>query len=110
MLSPTAPSLPSEIELSGPYVLDVPRNPALTIESLKIKTTLWPTIYTPRKKGELESITTGQARWAWQAMRVVVQEAKASEAKGEVCALTSSIGLLFMYSLVTHRCLRSDPI
>ena len=85
-LSPTVPSLPSAIELSEPYMLSVPRNPALTMEALKVKTLFWPTIYAPRKKGELEPLTRGQARWAWEAMCTVVQEAVAAKEHGEVCA------------------------
>lgn len=83
-LSPDAPPLPSDIELPEPYTIEVPRNPALTMESLKAKATFWPTIYAPRKKGELEPMSRGQVRWAWEAMRTVVQEAKLAKENGEV--------------------------
>ncbi|EKM51929.1 uncharacterized protein PHACADRAFT_262343 [Phanerochaete carnosa HHB-10118-sp] len=83
-LSPEVPPLPSDIPLSEPYVVDVPKGPALTQKAVKAKATFWPTIYAPRKKGELEPLTRGQVRWAWDAMRTVVADAKAAKEKDEL--------------------------
>ncbi|GJE88341.1 SET domain-containing cytidine deaminase-like protein [Phanerochaete sordida] len=83
-LSPEAPALPSDIPLSEPYTLDVPKGPALTQEAMKAKATFWPTIYAPRKKGELEPLTRGQVRWAWDAVRTVISEARTAKKRGEL--------------------------
>lgn len=82
---PDAPSLPTDVELPEPYVFEVPRSAALTQKALKAKMTFWPTIYAPRKKGELEPLTRGRVRWAWEAMRTVVKEALAAKEQNEVC-------------------------
>ena len=44
---PTPPTFPDHIELPPPYVVSVPKRPALTMTSLKLKSSLWPTIYAP---------------------------------------------------------------
>lgn len=82
--SPICPSLPEDLNLSDPYKLDVPRTAALTITSLQLKCSLWPTIYAPRRKGEVEAWTRGKARWAWHAMRTVVEAATHAHHANEV--------------------------
>ncbi|KAJ7857724.1 hypothetical protein B0H14DRAFT_3108151 [Mycena olivaceomarginata] len=70
------PSLPADIPLPAPYLLPVPASAALTLTSLDLKNALWPTVYAPRRKGEVEPWTRGRARWAWGAMRAAVREAQ----------------------------------
>ena len=82
--SPEKPLLPPDLGLPEPYIVEVPRTAALTQKALKVKTTFWPTIYAPRKKGELEPVTRGRVRWAWNAMQNVIREAAAAKANGEV--------------------------
>lgn len=82
--SPEPPILPDEMNLPAPYVLMVPKLPALTQSSLKLKSSLWPTIYAPRRKYEIESWSRGKLRWAWEAMKIIVSEAKLVTASGEV--------------------------
>ena len=81
---PDPPPLPDAIDLPAPYIVTIPRNVALTQVSLKLKSTLWPTKYAPRKKWEPEPWTRGKIRWAWEAMKIVVSEAKAARVRGEV--------------------------
>ncbi|KAF7791412.1 hypothetical protein EIP86_002428 [Pleurotus ostreatoroseus] len=82
---PKAPTLPDDIALSEPYTVDVPRGAALTQISLKLKSAFWPTIYAPRKKGELEPWSRAKVRWAWEAVQEVVREArKAKNNEGEL--------------------------
>lgn len=80
------PTLPSDtgFVLPPPYQITVPRTAALTPNSLKLKTALWPTIFTPRRKGEPENWSRGKLRWAQRAMRVVVSEALKAQNQGEV--------------------------
>ncbi|KAG6830390.1 hypothetical protein H0H87_008277 [Tephrocybe sp. NHM501043] len=84
IVSPTSPSPPTELDLPPPYTLLVPSAPALTPISLKIKSTFWPTIFTPPRKGEAEDWTRGQAHWAWKAMRTVVAAAREAQSQGEM--------------------------
>ncbi|KAI0826727.1 hypothetical protein BC628DRAFT_1435627 [Trametes gibbosa] len=80
---PNPPIFPEDIELPSPYVVTVPKTAALTITSLKLKSSLWPTIYAPRKKFEPEPWSTGEVRWACEAMREVVKVARAAGQAGE---------------------------
>ncbi|KAF8073797.1 hypothetical protein FPV67DRAFT_1606053 [Lyophyllum atratum] len=73
--SPAPPSPPPDLELPDPYTLLVPSSSALTPISLKLKSTFWPTLFTPSRKGEAEEWTRGKARWAWEAMQTVVAAA-----------------------------------
>lgn len=82
--SPAPPLLPESAKLPSPYVLAVPRSAALTPTSLKLKSTFWPTVYTPRRKGEAEKWSRGRTVWACEAMRHVVGEARQAQEKGEV--------------------------
>ncbi|KAL4250750.1 hypothetical protein ABKN59_006080 [Abortiporus biennis] len=81
---PSALELPEELSCSSPYTTKVPRYAALTQNSLQLKSTLWPTIYAPRKKYEPEPWSRGKVRWAWEAMRIVVREAKRVKSDGEL--------------------------
>ncbi|TCD70561.1 hypothetical protein EIP91_002907 [Steccherinum ochraceum] len=83
-LYPEAPPLPATTDLPAPYVVTVPKNAALTQTSLKLKTTMWPTVYAPRKKWEPEPWSKGKVRWAWEAMKTVVVEAKLAKQRGEL--------------------------
>ncbi|KAF7365315.1 Histone lysine methyltransferase set7 [Mycena venus] len=83
-VSQDPPSLPSDITLSAPFLVTVPSSVALTLTSLSLKSALWPTIYAPRRKGEVEEWSRGKARWAWDAMHTVVQEALRRRHAGEL--------------------------
>ncbi|KAG6877127.1 hypothetical protein C0993_010079 [Termitomyces sp. T159_Od127] len=83
-VSPVSPSTPIELDLPPPYTVFVPSAPALTPISLKLKSTFWPTLFTPPRKGEAEEWTRGQAHWAWQAMKTVVAAAHDARSRGEL--------------------------
>jgi hypothetical protein len=79
------PTFPLELEgLHDPYQLEVPMSSALTPMSLALKASLWPTLYTPRRKGELESWSKAKVRWAEKAVRRIVNEALDALDHGEV--------------------------
>ncbi|KAI0055855.1 hypothetical protein BV25DRAFT_1995977 [Artomyces pyxidatus] len=82
----TAPPLPSDpdLQLAPPYQISVPRTPALSMPSLKVKNTLWPTVFAPRRKGEPEEWSRARLRWATRAMHRVVDEARRVGAAGEL--------------------------
>ncbi|TEB39907.1 cytidine deaminase-like protein [Coprinellus micaceus] len=77
------PPLPDHLDLPEPYRAAVPASSALTTLSLELKNTIWPTMFTPKRKDEIEPWTRGQARWAWDAMRAAVAEAHSATALGE---------------------------
>jgi len=81
---PTAPTLPEGIDLPDPVQVPVPASAALTLTSLSLKTTFWPTFYAPRRKGESEEWSRGKLRWAVEAMKAVASECKRAKAVGEV--------------------------
>ncbi|KAJ6557398.1 cytidine deaminase-like protein, partial [Mycena vulgaris] len=83
-VSPLPPSLPQDISLPDPFLVTVPASVAVSHTSLLLKSSLWPTIYAPRRKGEVEDWSQGKARWAWEAMHAVVQEALRWRDKGEL--------------------------
>ena len=72
---PNIPQLPQDLNLPAPYLLAVPVSSALTLPSLALKSALWPTTYTPRRKDEPELWTRGKLKWAWDAMKSAVDEA-----------------------------------
>ncbi|KAI0366606.1 hypothetical protein BV20DRAFT_1055452 [Pilatotrama ljubarskyi] len=78
------PVFPSDIQLPPPYSLPVPKTAALTMSSLKLKSSLWPTIYAPRKKFEPEPWSRGKVRWACEAMKEVVKRAQEAGRNGEL--------------------------
>ncbi|KAK7469099.1 tRNA-specific adenosine deaminase subunit tad3 [Stygiomarasmius scandens] len=81
---PTAPTLPEGIDLPDPIQVPVPTSAALTLTSLSLKTTFWPTFYAPRRKGESEEWSRGKLRWAVEAMKAVASECKRAKAVGEL--------------------------
>ncbi|KAG6850733.1 hypothetical protein H0H93_009356 [Arthromyces matolae] len=83
-VSPTPPSPPPELDLPSPYTIFVPSAPALTPISLKLKSTFWPTLFTPPRKNEVEEWTRGRAHWAWRAMKTVVAAARTAHSEGEL--------------------------
>ncbi|KAF8964191.1 hypothetical protein BDZ97DRAFT_2075331 [Flammula alnicola] len=56
------PQPPQDLNLPPPYLLPVPVSSALTLPSLSLKSALWPTMYTPRRKDEPEPWTRGRAK------------------------------------------------
>ncbi|KAF7346198.1 Histone-lysine methyltransferase Set7 [Mycena sanguinolenta] len=82
-VSSEPPSLPEDISLPSPFLVTVPSSVALTLTSLSLKSALWPTIYAPRRKGEVQEWSRGKARWAWEAMNTAVQEALRRQEEGE---------------------------
>ncbi|EGN92119.1 hypothetical protein SERLA73DRAFT_191540 [Serpula lacrymans var. lacrymans S7.3] len=82
--SPNPPCLPSDLSLPSPYQLPVPCTAALTPTSLQLKCTLWPTVYTPRRKWEPETWSKGTVRWAGRAITHVMLEASKARAGGEL--------------------------
>ena len=81
------PQLPDNVELPAPYQLLVPQFSALTMTSLKLKSTFWPTLYTPSRKSDLEPLSKGKVRWICEAMKYVVAQAKEVKNMGEVSKL-----------------------
>ncbi|KAF9013443.1 hypothetical protein BDQ17DRAFT_603491 [Cyathus striatus] len=79
----TAPQLPADLDLPDPVQILVPSSAALTPPSLVLKTAIWPTMYTPRRKGEFESWSRGKARWAWNAMKATIEAAIKAREAGE---------------------------
>ncbi|KAJ7644063.1 cytidine deaminase-like protein [Roridomyces roridus] len=73
-VSPEAPALPQDIQLSEPFLVKVPSSAALTTTSLAFKNVLWPTTYAPRRKGEADDWSMGK----------VVQEALRRRQQGEL--------------------------
>lgn len=82
--SPEPPVIPSELELGEPYEVTVPASAAQTLTSLALKTALWPTNYSPRKKDEIPKWTRAQAKGAWEAMRRAVEEGLRAKDEGEL--------------------------
>jgi tRNA-specific adenosine deaminase 3 len=88
-MGPTAAELPApelleEFGALVPYVTVVPALPALTPGSLQAKLSIWPTVYSPRRKGEPETWSVGKMRWATRAIMMLAHEARGAQAKGEV--------------------------
>jgi tRNA-specific adenosine deaminase 3 len=75
---------PPELGIGHPYQVAVPKHPARTLNSVKLKANLWPTLYAPLRKGEPEPWSRGMASWAVEAMRTVIHEASKAKEKGEV--------------------------
>lgn len=90
------PEPPSELELPPPYIISVPSSSALTPTSLALKSSLWPTMFTPRRKDEPERWTRGKLRWAWDAMQRTLTAASRAHFEGaEVCKFIVSYGISF---------------
>jgi tRNA-specific adenosine deaminase 3 len=82
--SDALPLLPVDLNLSDPYIVEVPRTAGLTVTSVQLKSLLWPTIYAPRRRGEFEAWSRGKVRWAWESMKHVVDATAKAKADGEV--------------------------
>ncbi|KAK2465209.1 hypothetical protein APHAL10511_002563 [Amanita phalloides] len=76
------PTLPDFID-HPPYLLPVPSSSALTLPSLSLKSALWPTLYTPRRKDE-DAWPPGKERWVCEAMRAVVDVAIQAKENGDL--------------------------
>ncbi|KAL0581026.1 tRNA-specific adenosine deaminase subunit tad3 [Marasmius crinis-equi] len=83
-ISPVPPLLPDDLHLPELCQVPVPISPALTMTSLALKSTFWPTYYTPRRKGESESWTRAKCKWAWEAMRNTIEEGRRALSAGEL--------------------------
>lgn len=88
-ITPEPPDLPTDLNLPLPYILTVPKTVALTLNSLNLKSTLWPTVFAPRRKGEPEQWSRGKVKWARDAMQMVVREARRVRDEGEVSCFHS---------------------
>lgn len=88
-VDPVPPDLPSELELPDPFQVPVPSSAALTLTSLSLKTTFWPTFYAPKRKGETEPWSHGKVKWAQHAMGIVITESRKAQADGEVSLVSS---------------------
>ncbi|KIK69616.1 hypothetical protein GYMLUDRAFT_236120 [Collybiopsis luxurians FD-317 M1] len=83
-VNPIPPKLPVELKLSSPYQVSVPSSAALTLSSLNLKSSFWPTFYAPKRKGETDSWSRGKVKWATDAMKVVIAEALEARFNGEL--------------------------
>ncbi|PBK97822.1 cytidine deaminase-like protein [Armillaria gallica] len=81
---PTCPSPPTDFNLPDPIQLPVPTSAALTPTSLALKSSYWPTIYAPRRKGETEPWSQGKVAWARDAMSLTVATALRAQENGEL--------------------------
>ncbi|KDR82703.1 hypothetical protein GALMADRAFT_88274 [Galerina marginata CBS 339.88] len=93
LLSTTSepPQLPQDLNLPAPYLIPVPVSSALTLPSLSLKSALWPTMYTPRRKDEPEPWTRGKTRWAWNAMKRAADMAIKAQSKFEELPVAAHI-------------------
>ncbi|KAF8636020.1 hypothetical protein AX15_000180 [Amanita polypyramis BW_CC] len=82
-IATTPPPLPDFID-KLPYLLAVPSSSALTLPSLALKSAVWPTFYTPRRKGEEDAWSRAKVRWAWKAMKAAVDVAIQAKEKGDL--------------------------
>lgn len=104
---PDIPQLPQGLNLPAPYLLPVPVSSALTLPSLALKSALWPTMYTPRRKDEPEPWTRGKLKWAWDAMKNAVDAATRAQCDDrEVRLCMPGVEHLFHVSLTDPRCVR----
>ncbi|KAF9481206.1 hypothetical protein BDN70DRAFT_912372 [Pholiota conissans] len=81
---PEAPDVPPDLNLPAPYLLPVPTSSALTLPSLTLKSALWPTMYTPRRKDEPEPWTRAKLKWAWDAMKRTFDRAIEAQTENEL--------------------------
>ena len=116
--SDTPPTPPEELSLRIPYQIAVPSSSAFTPVSLALKSAIWPTVFTPRRKDEPEPWTRSKLRWAWEAMKMTTDAAKiAAKASKDVRSsllIHSVVILIFLLSArvctVTHRSLYPNPL
>ncbi|KAJ3505047.1 hypothetical protein NLJ89_g7617 [Agrocybe chaxingu] len=85
------PPLPANLDLPAPYMLPVPASSALTMPSLDLKSALWPTMYTPKRKDEPEPWTRGKLRWAWDVMKRTVDAAITAQTESDELPIAAHI-------------------
>jgi len=90
--SDTRPFIPEDLSpaLSEPYIIEAPSLAAQTFSSLQHKCFLWPTVYSPKRMGESDSWSRGQAAWAWNAVKVLRDAAEQAQSEGEVIAIITA--------------------
>lgn len=93
---PTCPSLPPSFNLPDPIQLPVPASAALTPTSLALKSSYWPTIYAPRRKGETEPWSQGKLAWARNAMSMTIATGLRAQENGEVILLSFCVVVLLL--------------
>lgn len=79
-----APTLPEVFGLPEPYTVFVPISAALTPISLNLKSSFWPTVYAPPRKGEAEDWSRGKSHWAWEVVQRLLEAADDAKSRGEV--------------------------
>jgi len=110
------PQLPEDLNLPSPYLHTIPASSAVTPIQLTLKTALWPTYFTPRRKDEQERWCRGKAAWAWSAMQKTVQAAIEALQSGEVGpqnnrnALSTNVAPHVFPTLVPHSRTCSGPL
>jgi tRNA-specific adenosine deaminase 3 len=79
-----APHPPDALALPPPYIVAVPARAAFTLTSLALKNSLWPTMYTPKRKSVAETWTRARVLWACEAVRDLARAALVAKNSGEV--------------------------
>ncbi|KZT42661.1 cytidine deaminase-like protein [Sistotremastrum suecicum HHB10207 ss-3] len=69
--------------LPEPYISPVPTSPARNLEEVVLKSTIWPTVYQPRRVEKI-TWTYGRIRWIRAGIQRVVDEARRAKEMGEV--------------------------
>jgi hypothetical protein len=106
--NPAPPPLPPTLSLPSPRIIPVPASVALTWPSLELKNDLWPTVYAPKRKDEVEPWTRGQAAWAWNAMQTVADAAKAGRSADEVNHIIMQLRIMGYLQQLSCRLPRSS--
>ncbi|KAH9480500.1 SET domain-containing protein 7 [Psilocybe cubensis] len=101
-MAPEPPQLPKDLNLPDPYLLSVPSSSALTLPSLNLKSELWPTMYTPRRKDEPEPWTRHKLRWAWDAMKKTVDTAINAQAENDELPVAAHIPTPYVFPGATE--------
>lgn len=78
------PTIPQELNLPESFLVDVPMFPARTMEHLTLKNQIWPTVYAPRRKNQPDPWSRAKVAWAWDAINVLLTEARKAKEAGEV--------------------------
>lgn len=99
------PTLPDAFGLPEPYMVFVPISAALTPVSLSLKSSFWPTIYAPPRKGEAEEWSRGKLNWAWEAVQRLSETANDARSRGEV-SFSSNISkdVPEIFEIAANRC------
>ncbi|KAF8591050.1 hypothetical protein K439DRAFT_1402625, partial [Ramaria rubella] len=79
------PAVPGDVK---PYIIDVPRFPARTMEQVKMKTVIWPVFYEAQNHREIreegQRWTREIVQWFRDAVAVIRKEAKRARRLGEI--------------------------